>query len=291
MQIMKKIFFSFFLIFTLCSGYSQSIQNSKQQKEKISRGEFFILMGGAYYIGDLNPGKHYALTQPAGGIGIRYNFDTRLAARGNIFLGSVKGEDASSLSMVQKERNLQFKSSIFEISGQGEFNFMKYWMGEFKFLFTHYVFLGAGIFKFRPQALTNSDNWIDLQPLGTEGQSTTSRPGDGPKIYRLTQFSIPFGIGVKINVAEKIGLSVEWGMRKTFTDYIDDVSTTYADPAILNKGNASKTTATTLADRSIHRLDNTGRQRGNSQNKDWYCFSGIILSFAFTKPPPKCYAY
>ena len=286
---MKKILLSTFLLLWVFLAYSQVSQYSKQQKVPASRAEFILFTGGSYYIGDLNPRNHFKLTQPAGGCGFRYNLDPRLALRLNILIGLVKGDDAVSLSLAQQQRNLQFKSSIFEMSCQTEFNFMKYWMGEFKYLFTHYVFLGAGIFKFRPKAEVNH-SWFELQPLTTEGQGTVARPGT--KKYKLTQLSVPFGVGVKINVAEQIGLSLEWGMRKTFTDYIDDVSTTYVSPAILTE---QSPLSASIADKSKYpegvNVDNTGRQRGNSQNKDWYSFTGLVLSFAFSKPPPKCYAY
>lgn len=238
--------------------------------------EIGLFLGGSYYTGDLNQMGHFNnLTQPAGGGVFRYNFNPRFAVRANGFYGTIKGDDASTSSFAQQQRNLHFKSNILEFSGIGEFNFLDYRMGNDKYPFTPYIFGGLGVFKHNPRALLNG-NWIDLQPLGTEGQGT---PLSDKKPYKLTQLCIPFGVGIKTNLAKRIGLTIEWGMRKTFTDYLDDVSGRYVDPFQLAayRGVA----AAVLSDRSLVRdsYGNVGRQRGNPTTKDWYCFSGFILTF------------
>jgi hypothetical protein len=247
-----------------------------------------IFLGGSYYIGDLNPLGHFNnLTQPAGGGVFRYNLNPRISFRANGFYGTIKGDDASTRSFAQQQRNLHFKSTIMEFSAQAEFNFLPYKLGNDKHPFTPYVFAGAGVFHHSPRALLNG-SWIDLQLLGTEGQGT---PLNKKKPYKLTQLSIPFGVGVKTNLAKRIGLAIEWGMRKTFTDYIDDVSTRYANPALL--AGYRGPVAATLSDRSTVRdsYSNTGRQRGNAMTKDWYCFTGFILSFKLKDQLDKCPPY
>ncbi|MDP1746467.1 MAG: DUF6089 family protein, partial [Bacteroidota bacterium] len=139
---------------------------------------------------------------------------------------------------------------------------------------------------FNPQAQINN-NWVDLQPLGTEGQGLPN--GATKRKYKLVDVSIPFGIGVKANLSKNIGISLEWGIRKTFTDYLDDVSKRYYDPAIL----AAKRGATTaqLSDPSIGtdpNFSNVGRQRGNPTTKDWYIFSGIAITVKLKQKRPKC---
>lgn len=238
--------------------------------------ELGIFFGGSYYTGDLNPLGHFNnLTQPAGGLTFRYNINPRFAIRANGFFGTLKGDDASTKSFAQQQRNLHFKSPLTEFSGQAEFNFLDYRLGNDKYPFTPYIFAGAAVFHHSPRALINGQ-WVDLQPLGTEGQGT---PLSNRKQYRLTQFSMPFGLGVKTNLAKRIGLSIEWGLRKTFTDYLDDVSGAYADPVQLSGYNGP--VAGILSDRSLVRdsYSNVGRQRGNPVTKDWYCFTGFVLSF------------
>ncbi|MCB0430287.1 MAG: hypothetical protein H6585_14145 [Flavobacteriales bacterium] len=236
--------------------------------------ELGIFLGGSYYLGDLNPGSHFRQTNLALGILYRRNFNPRFAFRFNGLYGGLKGDDALSSDESQKERNLSFKSAALEVSGIFEFNFFPYQIGDQNTFITPYIFAGLGALKFNPKAELNGD-WYQLQPLGTEGQETITY--SDRKRYNLLQIAFPFGAGVKLNLTQRIGIAMEWGMRKTFTDYLDDVSTTYADPTILSAENGE--VSATLADRSLTPEANTGRQRGNSKNKDWYNFTGIMINF------------
>ncbi len=220
---MKKPFY--ILTIELLSALTGLAQRYKPSQE------IGVFLGGSYYIGDLNPMGHFnQFTKPAGGIVFRYNFNPRLSARGNVLFGAIEGDDSFSNSPAQLQRNLHFKSNISELSGQLEFNFLDYEIGNEKHGFSPYIFGGLAGFHFNPQASYNG-NWVDLQPLGTEGQGL---PGAASKRkYKLTQLSLPFGVGIKANLAKNIGVSVEWGMRKTFTDYLHDVSTTYYHPSKL----------------------------------------------------------
>lgn len=238
--------------------------------------ELGIFLGGSYYIGELNPSGHFnSLTRPAAGIVYRHNFNYRLAVAGSLLFGSVQGVDSRSSSYEQQQRNLSFRSHVYELAGRAEFNFVEYKIGDDKHQFTPFMFLGVAAFNFDPKA-SISNQWIALQPLKTEGQS---------KAYFRTQVSIPFGAGIRVNLAKRIGLLAEWGMRKTFTDYIDDVSTVYADPTTLTP------IAAALADRSNTAGDNIGHQRGNPRNKDWYSFAGLTLTFQLPTAPKSCQAY
>ena len=116
---------------------------------------------------------------------------------------------------------------------------------------------------------------VDLQPLGTEGQGLAEYPDR--EFYNLTQFSIPLGAGVKYALTDQINLGFEIGIRKTFTDYIDDVSLTYADEVILAENRGAQTVA--LANRTGSPV-NGGQSRGSSDN-DWYLISGVTISYNF----------
>ncbi len=258
------LFFSF--LFTLPSF-------AQRNKKSVEVGLF---LGGSYYIGDLNPTRHFdQFTKPAGGVVFRYNFNPRLAARGNFLLGTIEAHDEFSPAAGQQQRNLSFQSQITEISGQLEFNFLKYQIGDEKDRFTPYIFGGLAGFKFDPQGQVN-DEWFSLHSLSTEGQGL---PGGVKKTYKLFQISMPFGVGIKLNVAKNMSLGLEWGMRKTFTDYLDDVSTRYYDPKKLEEYKGP--TAVILADQSKGidaGYNNVGRQRGNPTTKDWYAFAGAVLT-------------
>lgn len=259
------------ILLALCGSLALSAQKTN---------EIGIFLGGSYYIGELNPTGHLnSLTRPAAGIVYRHNIGYRVSFAGSALFGSVQGIDARTSSYEQQQRNLSFRSRIYELAARTEFNFIEYKIGDDKHQFTPFLFLGISVFNFNPKA-SYGNQWVALQPLKTEGQG---------KGYMRTQIAIPFGAGFKMNLAKRIGLVIEWGMRKTFTDYLDDVSTTYANPADLA---ANGPASVALADRSLGATgDNTGRQRGNPRNKDWYCFTGLTLTFQLSDKPKSCSAY
>ena len=233
--------------------------------------EFGILGGTGYYIGDMNS-THFNNLRVSGGITYRKNFDRRFTFKSSALYTNVYANDENSNEAIKVNRNLKFKSDIIELSGQIEFNFLPYETGNSLYNWTPFIFTGVSIFNYNPQAEGSDGQWYDLQELGTEGQGTTSFPNR--KKYSLTQLSVPFGGGVKIGVSDNFNIIVEYGLRKTFTDYIDDVSTTYV-------GIPSEFTniAIELADQSIDGPQLAGIARGDETNKDWYSFSGITLSF------------
>ena len=274
----KHFYIVTIVVFSVLTSLAQPVQKSS---------ELGLFLGGSYYIGDLNPLGHFnQFTKPAGGIVFRYNFNSRLAARANAFIGAIEGQDSFSNSPAQHQRNLHFKSDIYELSAQLEFNFLDYKIGDDRQLFSPYVFFGLAGFKFNPQAQLN-DNWVDLQPLGTEGQGLPN--GATKRKYKRVDVAIPFGIGIKANLSKNIGISIEWGMRKTFTDYLDDVSKRYYDPAILAARRGAATAL--LSDPSIGtdpNFSNVGRQRGNPTTKDWYTFAGIAVTVKLKQKGKKC---
>lgn len=252
--------------------------------------ELGVFLGCSFYLGDLNPdGFFNQFTRFAGGAIFRYNFNNRLAARANLFIGTLTADDSQSPSASQRQRNLNFKSPVDELSAQMEFNFLEYQLGNPKHSFTPYIFAGFGAFKMNPKGQAGNQ-WVALQPLGTEGQGT---PANSKAPYHLIQPCIPFGIGIKTSFAKGLCLSIEWGMRKTFTGYIDDVNKTYVDPRVLLAfRNVNGPLAVQMADRSLNpdKLADVGTQRGNGKD-DWYSFAGIILSIRINTHHEKCPSY
>lgn len=242
--------------------------------------EIGILTGAGYYFGDLNR-VHLNDLRTAGGVTLRQNIDRRFSFKSSILYTNIYADDRDSKDPVNLNRNLHFRSNIIEISGQVEFNFLPYETGNSLYPFSPFVFTGISIFNYNPQAEASDGQWYDLQPLGTEGQETTLRPY--LKKYSLTQFSIPFGGGIKVSVNKNFNLILEYGIRKTFTDYIDDVSTTYAGiPTEFNN------LAIELADRSLDGPKQAGEERGISTNNDWYSFTGITFSFKIKNNSKGC---
>jgi len=225
--------------------------------------------GGTYYIGDLNPKKHFSMMSPAYGGIIRCNFTPRWVGRINFMYGKVSGDDMKTKAV--ENRNLNFESKIFEVSLQGEVNFLPYETGSWNQYFSPYLFGGIGIFTMNPTGIVNGEK-LTLRELGTEGQLSGNHPDKEP--YKLTQVCIPFGIGFRVSFLNNLCLGVEWGIRKTFTDYLDDCSTIYY----------TNSETTDFSNTSYLASDPTmnhkaGMQRGTSETNDWYSFIGATLTY------------
>lgn len=238
----------------------------------------------SFYFGELNRETPFRNSHLGGGLVYRYNFNYRWAFKANALYGKISGDDAKSPYVYDRYRNLSFSSPIYEGAAQMEFNFFPYEIGNKKMPFSPYMFGGLSVFHFNPK--TNyADEEVKLKNFGTEGQGTSAAQG---RKYARTQVAIPFGFGFKINIAGNWGLALEWGLRKTYTDYLDDISTRYPDKRIMMA--EAGATATALSDRSIvspNQFGNTsGYQRGNSKNRDWYSFAGIMIVYAIKKPSP-----
>jgi hypothetical protein len=254
----------FFLFITLVFGFNKA----SAQKHEI--GAFF---GSSYYLGDLNPERHFAMPGIGMGALYRYNFNQHLSARANGFFGRVAGSDA--VVKFDPVRNLQFRSNVMELSIQGEVNFLPFIAGDLTTLFTPFIFGGGGFTGFNPQAELEG-RWYDLQPLKTEGQGSELYPEREP--YSLFTSNILFGVGVKFNITRTVTGGFEWGFRRTGTDYMDDISTTYPDAGVFG----NNTLALQLFDRSLeNRYENQNFQRGNPNSKDWYSFAGFVLTIRF----------
>ncbi|HSV87283.1 MAG TPA: DUF6089 family protein [Bacteroidales bacterium] len=240
------------------------------------RHEIGTLFGGTYYLGDLNPVKQFALTRIALGGMYRINFNQHLAARASVFYGSVEGNDA--LLRFNPNRNLRFVSEIFEASGQFEINFLQFTPGNFQTPFTPFIFLGGGILRFYPKAQIPDNGvlrWTSLHGLQTEGID-----------YSRTAYTLLFGGGLKFNITKRLTGSIEWGLRRAGTDYLDDVSSFYPDMSMLAPDDPRRI----LSDPSlINAGQNAGLLRGNPNTNDWYSFAGFGLSIKIPDiPRGKC---
>lgn len=230
------------------------------------------LMGGVTsYMGDLNPYKPFSMVSPAGGLLYRYNFNSRVAVGLNALYGKVKSDD--SITKADLDRGLNFESNIYEIGAVAEVNFFRYFIGSQKHRITSYIFGGANYFFFKPYGNINGEK-IELRPLYTEGQAL---PEINNPEYSLSSYAISFGMGMKYSLSKYFGLRLEWGMRKTGTDYLDDVSKKYY--LNLKDNPTPEITVENLAS-DPHMSHNLGMQRGNSKNNDWYSFAGVALTIS-----------
>lgn len=277
---MRANIFRLFIVVSCCLPLQFSAQTPVEQI-----WEFGIWGGAANYFGDISASLKETpkVTRPAFGIYNRINFNSRLALKTSLNYGTITAADEYSDIPFNQARNLSFKSDILEAAVQMEFNFFNYILGHRRYKFSPYVFLGIAVFKFNPKAELNGQ-WYELQPLGTEGQQYPDYSGVKP--YKLIQVALPYGGGLKYSVSKNLTLGIEFGYRRTFTDYLDDVSGMYVDPAVLASGTNGQV-AVALADRSVEIVNEPigieGRQRGDSQSRDNYLFSGISFSYTFTR--------
>lgn len=149
-----------------------------------------------------------------------------------------------------------------------------------------YLIGGISYYRFNPQALSG-EQWHDLQPLRTEGQGFPANEKRKP--YSLKQFAIPVGAGIRYETGPLINLRLECIYRILFTDYLDDVSTTYIDPSLFDQHLDPSKAA--IAKQLYYRMDEhlpgpfpiAGTQRGNAKKKDAYFSMQVVVGYVFRK--------
>lgn len=257
---MKSTIFSFAFILLAFTGSSQGFNIN-------------VFTGVSNYAGDLHD-KTFTLSQShlAGGLGLSYDLSDRISIKFGVILGKISGDDKFGKNVT---RNLNFSSGLLE----GSLGLEYYLTPLGRHLLTPYVFAGAAMFHFSPYTYDKSGNKYYLQSLTTEGQGLVS----GRNPYKLSQFAIPFGGGVKWALSNNINVGWELGFRKLFTDYLDDVSTDYIDRNVLLAGRGAKAVELSYRGGEIkngsQQYPVAGSQRGNRSPKDRYYFTGLTLSF------------
>jgi hypothetical protein len=251
-------------------------------------------LGGANYIGrPLFFDLETSLVRPATSLHARYYMTSHFALKGSLTYTIVQGDDGLiqpkeeySPEWYRWYRNLSFQSDILEGSLTAELNFTRFDLGSKRNRFAPYIFGGIGVFHFNPKTLYNG-SLVELKPLRTEGQGFDSL---GRKEYSLTQPVIPVGLGLRYNISPALILGFEYRHTLTFTDYIDDVSTTYvSQDAFNNYFQNDPLTAQTAYDLSVRADEKSdyplngsivapGEQRGDPTKKDSY----ILLQFSFS---------
>ena len=275
-------------------------------QKKVSSLDFGPYLGGSNYMGEFTDGYMplWNKTKFAGGLICRYNYGPYLTFKGTAIYGKIEGSDKNFASDAYRgRRNLSFKSDIVEFSVQGEWNIRGYELTKESYGWSPYLFAGVSVFRFNPKAQFNyqsymmdaslqaqDGDWIELQPLGTEGQETTKF--NDKRRYSLTQLSVPVGLGAKWQLDDYWAFGFEFGVRKTFTDYLDDVSSIYVDNIIV--GGASGPMAVALKDRSMEvgqtPFEN-GDVRGNAATKDWYVIGGLTLTYRIHGGRQPCFNF
>ncbi len=248
-------------------------------------------VGITNYKGDLDDDFTLKFTKPGFGFNLIYNFHPHLRARIGFFQGWMGASDSVSVDKFRRWRNLHFRSHLTEFHLIFMYEFFAHpRLYRFRPKFSPLIFAGVAIFNFDPKAKASDGRWYRLQPLGTEGQFLNDPTRTYPKPYALTQVSIPMGIGARWTLSTRWDLWFELGLRKTFTDYLDDVSDRYPPPNLMLAQMGP--IAAELSDRSGYRaLGSSGYEandvRGFVNQKDWYVYTGIGVTYIID-PGERC---
>ena len=274
---MKKIIIGSFL--AAISFYCNAQQST----------EFGYNIGTSNYLGDMQPkDRTYKWSGFSTGIFAKRNLHPMVAIKGFVNYARICGDDSRTSVQDQLNRNLNFRSFVLEWGVVGELNLLPFnrfiEQGDIRhYNFTPFIYGGLNVFHFNPKTYYNGQ-WIALQPLSTEGQNTSINADPN---YRLTQLALPFGFGFKYQVTPELTIAYEMGARKTFTDYLDDVSGNYTDLSVLASEKGSLAAELSYRGDEIFGKELTssylGEQRGNSSNKDWYLINSLSISYKLYK--------
>lgn len=262
-----------FILLTVCLAGSASAQTFYSAKE------FGISFGASHYFGDLNENYGLDYARPMGGIFGRFHLSPYISVRGSLNYARIGYDDKFNNNEFNKQRNLNFRSDILELSAQAEFNFFRFSTGELGSRFTPYLTGGIGAFYYNPYTIYEDRRYY-LRTLGTEGQNA----GYDDRKYGRFSVCFPIGVGVKYWWRPGVNIGVEIADRLTLTDYMDDVSQTYIGADKFPSDPQNPNPAYILQDRSIELnpaqpLGRAGKQRGNSQTRDQYLFLQFNISF------------
>ncbi|HAI84032.1 MAG TPA: hypothetical protein DCL43_10205 [Chitinophagaceae bacterium] len=236
---MKKHWFGLLALATLVlvspKAYSQYYYYNDRHLDKDVIWEVGAQVGIMNCMTDLGKkGFNTTNSNLSGGFYAGFLYQNFIGARLEFNWGRIEAADSlAGKGSPQYNRNLSFRSNINEISIIGEFHpFMLAYKDNMP-SFSPYLLAGYTYFQYNPQAYLNG-KWINLQPLSTEGQGFEPYKSTREK-YNLGQTAIPVGIGFKYELSQRINLRAEFMYRFTSTDYLDDVSSTYIDPALFDQ--------------------------------------------------------
>lgn len=299
---LKRLFLTYILVLTAMLSQAQFFNRVDW---RLNRHQLELGLGASNFLGDLG-GKdaigtndfqdlELPLTNFGIMIGYKYALYRKLHLRTNITYGTLKGDDKLTKEPFRENRNLNFRSRLWEFSALLEYEIplnlrkghiydikgVKGWKNGGSSL---YVFVGLAAFHYNPKAYLDGE-WIALRPLRTEGQGL---PG-GPKEYKKWALGIPVGLALSKRVGRRISLSLEANYRFTNTDYIDDVSTKYYNPYELSLyvEDGYEQIAAYLSNPALgpaqgglyNRVTATGQQRGDVKDDDGYMFLLLKMQY------------
>jgi hypothetical protein len=286
-----------YLILTLCTALLMNLSEAQRRSSyyKLDVGGY---LGLANYLGEIG-GKEKTerpfiwdmkLNQTRWSMGgfARYKFNDYFAIQGSLNYLRIQGDDKLSTNRGRRGRNLNFRNDILDFAIRGEVYIYNIpdvgGTGRYRLDFKSYAFVGVGAFLHGPKTIYEG-SWVKLRDLKTEGQATP---------YSKIGVCIPVGLGFYFTKKRKYRIGWEMSWRLTFTDYIDDISTVYADPSLLESQ-----AAIDLANRRDELGDDPSvphedhyrphtedgvmvfPKRGDSNDNDTYFYMGFSYSYVF----------
>lgn len=249
--------------------------------------DYGVAVGASNYLGDIG-GKEQSrrdfisdmkLAKTRWNVGgfIRHKWRPRLSLKLAFDYLRVEGDDKLSANPGRHFRNFNFRNDIYDAAFTGEYFFFedndlgntyRYRNG-----FRAYLFAGFGAFFHNPKTFYRGE-WVKLQPLATEGVQ-----------YKKLVMNIPMGIGFYFTFNRRNRFGFEMNYRKTFTDYIDDISGNYpSDPGdeytrglIMRKDELDQKTI--FDDYGAYQSHDWGMKRGEASNKDSY----VTVSLSYSR--------
>jgi len=283
---MKKIIFLFFFSSFFFALHAQHANFNSQRNWSLHKKELQIGIGATQFNGDLGGaegiGRDYSIKDidwPSTGVafwlGYRQRFHPYFATTTSLCVFNLKGDDQYSEEPMRNARSLHFRTLAIEVQQRLEFIFAA--NEKFGSTFNlpghyskknrsqqYYVFAGLGLCYFNPKAQNENGEWTALRPLRTENQD---------KKYLPVTLTMPMGIGFRMGVSKMWRVGIELAYVKTFSDYIDDVSTVYADPSDLSPE------AVYLSNPAVGNPSfATGEKRGDPNQKDAYYHMNVIIT-------------
>jgi hypothetical protein len=285
-----KQFFTYALTPLLALGLLAPAANAQQFTKRKQYNSVGVTLTAMNYFGDITPkpsipSLRFGATRPNLGVTFTHRFTPIISGRVGLSYGRITGSDEKAADPNDAEgkyrynRNMNFRNDIAELSVVGIVDLIPNRNNYIKRPdFVPYVFGGVAGYAGNPKGEVTENNqfglsvgsFIALQPLKTEGKS-----------YSKAGIAIPFGAGARYKLNKSFDLGFEIGFRKTFNDYLDDVSTTYTNYNNLTSQAAryfgSGITKSTSGE--FLNFNGEGIKRGERDEDDWYVQAGFTLNY------------
>lgn len=184
-QLMARLAAVVLLLSSVCAVSAQELEYSM---------ELGGMVGGSFYMGDANYTMSIKDVAMMGGVLARYNINPRMAVKGDLAVGRIKGNTKDMDNKFPGDEHSEFCRNVYELGAQFEYNFFAYGTG-------------AGYKDSRR-----------LAPYVLGGLGLTYAPKPA---HHAVALNIPLGLGVKFKVIERVNVGAEWTVRFTTSDRLD----------------------------------------------------------------------